>query len=588
VGLLSKVIGLFSQMPNADPAFADGICTISTNSDWLNANGELPVCLAQPSLVDPAAIPNDAARPDSLSLAEAIFADEEGQSRLSRWFAAQRGLLVFPEYAFSSGDFGALNTLISQHPQPLIAIGGFGAVEGGVLRELLGQCRATWEEGAAAIDPQNRYNAGWCWIHHGVGDSSCYVFIKNFLEQHFEIAVDGLTTGNYILRVEGQDLVLFPIICSDLICEQPNSARVRLARSLAARPPNGPNVLVAAPLYTDRPQSDHWSGVINNIVSLNARRAGLIFVNQLAAPMLLEPEQDQWRNLSGGFVHKHIMPGAPRHQFQAVRYVSTDEGSGLILRQSWPGVAFGHFRWVNAVELGRIWAPQHRVLEPGGFRRLTESIASQELRRYVSRRQALISNEYHASVEPLIRTGLDQIRLHENESHLAPRLWPKLLSGVEESTSGFDPDKIDTQTANLDRALAVYAAVEQSSGAAPLVSDSGHGQLRLEEREVLVWKSPLHDWRKMWQVLRALSVNHPHEPQLLVVGSGRGGHSIAGPIEPDKSVDYTVIPQGRDFTGARHRHIFWRPLGDIENSMIDPDTTLAQKRTTIVNQLVAN
>ena len=163
-------------MPDADPTFVNGVCTVLTAASWLNANGELPVCLAQPSLVDLAAISTDALRPDSLALAEAIFGDEDGQPRLSRWFGGQSGLLIFPEYAFSSADFEALNRLINQHPEPLIAIGGFGAVEGGTLRNLLGECVATWEGGAQAIDPQNKYNAGWCWIHHGTGDQPAICF----------------------------------------------------------------------------------------------------------------------------------------------------------------------------------------------------------------------------------------------------------------------------------------------------------------------------------------------------------------------------------------------------------------------------
>ena len=575
-------------MPNPDPTFVEGVCTVSTDVNWLNANGELPICLAQPSLVDPAAIPNDAPRPESLALAEAIFADDEGQSGLSRWFDGQTGLLLFPEYAFSSGDFATLNNLVDAYPHPLIVIAGFGAVDGTHLRQILGQCMATWPGGADRIDPQSRYNAGWCWIHHSTGDTSCFVILKNFFEQQFEITFDGLVSGDHILQIAARDLLLFPIICSDLISEQPNSARVRVTRTLATTPQDGPNVLIASPLYTDKPQSGHWSGVINNIVSLNHRRAGIVFVNQLAAPMFSDPEQDKWRCLSGGFVHKHIMASGPPQPFQSVRYVSTNEGSGLLLRQSLVGVAFGHFRWVNAAELGRIWVPQHRALEAGLLRRLTESVSSQELRRYISRRHDSISSSYHKSAKPLIKNGLDAIKSDPNEAHLGPRLWPRLLTGVEEAPAGFSPDAMDTHAIHLDRALAVFSAVEQAAGTAPLVGPSYHGQLQLADREGLIWKSPLYDWRKMWQILRGLSVSHPSEPQLLVVGDGRTGQSLAGPVEPDKSVDFTNIPDKGHFTSARFRHIFWRPLGEIENSLTDPNTALDQKRAAIQTQLVAN
>ena len=129
-------------MPTANPTFDAGVCTVVTDSEWLNVNGEIPVCLAQPALVDPALVSVDGARPDSLALARAIFELENGQRRLSRWFDGQNGLLLFPEYAFSSADFAALNQLVADHPSPLIAIAGFGAVDGAGLPALEGHVYA--------------------------------------------------------------------------------------------------------------------------------------------------------------------------------------------------------------------------------------------------------------------------------------------------------------------------------------------------------------------------------------------------------------------------------------------------------------
>lgn len=573
-------------MPNANPTFNAGVCTIGTPSAWLNLNGEIPVCLAQPALVDPGLVSVDGARPESMALARAIFAEENGQRRISLWFNGQSGLLVFPEYAFSSADFPALNELIAAHPTPLIVVAGFGAVDGAHLSQLLGQCTATWQAGANGIDPQNRYNGAWCWIHHAPGDSSCYIMLKNFFEQQFEIAhIDGLTGGDHILQIEAQDLLLFPIICSDLICEQQNSARARITQKLQNVPENGPKVLVTVPLYTDKPQSNHWSGAVNKIVSLNHRQAGLILVNQLAAKPFLNADDDKWRDLTGGFVHKHLMANPPSEPLSAVRYVGTNEGSGLLLRQSVVGVAFGHFRWVNAAELGRIWVPQHRVLEPGALRLLTKSVDDQELRRYIARRADFISNSYHQSAKGLIKNGLDSIKGDQNDHHLSPRLWPRLLCGVEKNTNEFGPDTMDTQTVHLDRALAVFSAIEQSSGAIPIIADNTHGQMQYEDREILIWKSPLHDCQKMCQILKILAVEQRNERQLLVIGGGRAGHEPAAAIKPDRSVDYSELPQDGHYTSVRARHVFWRPLVEIENSLTDPVTTPAQKRATILSQL---
>jgi hypothetical protein len=573
-------------MPNANPTFEGGVCTIRTDTAWLNNDGDLPVCLAQPTLVNAAVVSDDGPRPESLALANAIFADENGQRRISRWFSGQNGLLLFPEYAFSSGDFRALNDLIAVHPHPLIVIAGFGAVSGANLLELLESCTATWATGAANVDAQNRYNAAWCWIHHGPADTACYIVLKNFFEQQVEIAlVNGLTPGDHILQLETRDLVLFPIICSDLVCEQPTSARARITRQLQNVAANGRRVLVTAPLYTNKPESNHWLGVINNIVSLDNRRAGLIFVNQLAAKPFLNPADDKWRDLTGGFVHRHVMANPPSEPLPAVRYVSTNEASGLLLRQSVVGVAFGPFKWVNAAELGRVWVPQHRALEPADFRLLNESVASQEFRRYVARRADLISGSYHESAKPLLRSGLDSIKSDVNDRHLSPRLFPGLLSGVDKQGSKLSPDLIDDQTQHLDRALAVFAAVEKSSGGAPIVADHLHGQIRYQDMEVLVWKSPIYDAQKMCQILKDLSVDHPNDPQLLVIGDGRAGYCPASPIKPNWAVDYSDRPQEGHFTSVRSRHIFWRPLVEVENRLADPATTAVQKEEAILTQV---
>src|SRR6185295_9040534 len=106
---------------------------------------------------------------------------EDGAPRLTRWLGGvyKSGILAFPEYAFGSGDFAALNTLVRNYPEPLIVLAGFGAVPGKSINSLLESCTATWPQGAAGIDRLARYNAGWCWVHRGPSDTTCYIFLKN-------------------------------------------------------------------------------------------------------------------------------------------------------------------------------------------------------------------------------------------------------------------------------------------------------------------------------------------------------------------------------------------------------------------------
>lgn len=136
---------------------------------WTAAS-ELNICLAQPTQVAPDVIAADAARPGSLELARALFERVGGRSTLERWFADQPGLLLFPEYAFSSTDFGHLKLLLESYPQPLVLVAGFGAVRGDALIDLLQQCAPTWPGGPDLVDVQARYNGAWIVVRNHGGE----------------------------------------------------------------------------------------------------------------------------------------------------------------------------------------------------------------------------------------------------------------------------------------------------------------------------------------------------------------------------------------------------------------------------------
>src|SRR5688500_2602238 len=113
------------------------VAKVSVDSPWISANGRLPVCIGKsPRRV--AEIANDEIAEQSSSYAQAILArNENGSSRVQTWFGGRAGLLLFPEYAFSSREFSTLDALVKDHPTPLIVIAGFGAVHGPELANLL-------------------------------------------------------------------------------------------------------------------------------------------------------------------------------------------------------------------------------------------------------------------------------------------------------------------------------------------------------------------------------------------------------------------------------------------------------------------
>jgi hypothetical protein len=570
-----------------------GVCTVTLESNWLDANSELAVCLAQPRPADLAQILNDRSRPESIALAERIFQEEDAQVRLARWFGERAGLLLFPEYAFGSPDFRRLNELIATFPGRAIVCAGFGVVRGDSLQTLLESCQATWRGGPPRVDRLSHYNASWCWIHEGPADTQCYVFLKNFLDQRVEVALAiQLTPGDHILRIVTRDLVLFPLICADLISSLPNGPRARIRQSLPlvnGHPDHNRKVVIATLLYTPQPYHPLWHPAINDIVQLHEGTGALVTVNQLHNAVETSPREDEWRCLSGGFINRAIMTEGPRPVLQPVRYVQTDSASGLVLRQSEIGVSCGSLRWVNSPTQGRyVWVPNiRRFLDGADFVQREESVDLQEFRRYVQRHKSLVVSRYR-SAQLLVEPSLDQIIAETQESAICPRLWSKLLTGIESQPIAPNSDGMDELRDVIDPALGVFASIESATSATPLIGELHNGQLLWQDHEILIWNSPTHDSQKMYRLLQSLSLERPREKMLIVVAKGISGYVGRSRVLPSRLSDISISREDKSITEDRVRHIYWCPLQEVENILVDDAKPLNARREEIVYLLEMN
>ena len=72
---------------------------------WLDGNGRLPICLAKPPKRVNEIATDGVAQESSVFLRSIVQVGEQGYTPLRKWFGSAPGLLVFPEYAFSSQDF---------------------------------------------------------------------------------------------------------------------------------------------------------------------------------------------------------------------------------------------------------------------------------------------------------------------------------------------------------------------------------------------------------------------------------------------------------------------------------------------------
>jgi hypothetical protein len=566
-----------------------GVASIRIGGRWLDVNGCLPVCVAKPpKRVDQ--IDADQSVPAIVDFARAILETPSGgASPLSTWISNRAGLVVFPEYTFSSSDFGELDALVKTSRDKLIVLAGFGAVRGSALQDFLSQgCIAGWDQAAIGINAAGKYNAAWCWIHEGAGATRCFIFAKNFIDQVGEISgVQNLMTVHSVLKVETDDLVLYPLICSDLISEEPDSPRVRIRRSIGS-PPNSKDTLLCTLSCNSAPESRRWRAAIDDAVSLNQQGAVLLFANQPVTEPKAAEELDRWRCLTGVFVSQSRMrqPRLPLPQF---RYVETEAAAaGLILRCPDEGVAVGAIRWdLHGSSTGlHTWEPIVRLrLIASGWEPIEWSIGDYETRRYLHRRRGNILSRFPKAAG-MIGASLTQWSQSTSAREVTPRLWPELLDGPKPPVPPTSPDALHQDSAVLDLAMAALAAVQSSTQGSPLFEGPERGQLVWSGTELRVWRSPRLSEDQMRERLCEIALHGGHDARLVFIARGNNEGPIVGAqvvrgaqrVVPDGLTDVTVaspdtVPEG-DIEVPKQRPIYWAPLSDLEGILLRQQTDL--------------
>jgi hypothetical protein len=579
-------------------AYNSGIATLRVGGTWLNS-GKLLVCLAKPP-ARTAEILTDASLPAAVEFARALFErTANAPSKLQTWFDGQAGVVAFPEFIFSSHDFAELDCLVSSSESPLIVLAGFGSTLGSRINELLQQgCLSSWGDGERGIDPQGNYNAGWCWVHLGAGNTTCTIFLKNFPDQRAELfAIPNSRFKRSILRVETEDLILFPLICADLINEEADSPRRRISASLSSGS-GGRKALVCTLCYNQAPQSEWWRGAIDDVVQQQNHTTILVLVNQCVTQPQVDEQDDRWRCLTGAFIRRTRMQ-KPARCFSDVRYVQTETmSSGLLLRSPFEGVAVGLIRWdLSGSATGRyVWEPITRTEgTSSGFLPVTMPADECEIRRYFSRRTSNILACY-----PSVRTQLSSTLAaisSANKDELTPRLWPDLLDGPRSVLGPRSADPLTDRIDDLDWAFADFAVVQYSTGGNPLCGGPKRGQLLWNDKEVRVWRSPDLREDQMCQSLESIALAGGELIPLFIVGRGNGvGANVAsmkiaakkvqsGPLT-DISSPSPESDLANNIESTRERPVYWRPLSDIEGLLLTSTSNPPPDLPQVVRELI--
>ncbi|MEE8530663.1 MAG: hypothetical protein V3S34_00420 [Hyphomicrobium sp.] len=277
------------------------------DESWLTEQGEAHIVLAQ---VAPAAIDILRAGTGRPWVVETVR-DLIGPKRcLAQIVTGDKpAILVLPELALGFDDWSVIDELVRGWDHPLILIAGFGFTRGADLNIWLGQVgpterHAAWRNGQGPAD-ERVYNGGWCWVHRPEA-TDCITFLKVTAEQHGEIHVDGLDIGTINLSIRLNDLIIFPVVCSDLLSVEGGHRVIprKIARYLEDNANDGTHVLVIG-LLLQKTAHERWRTAVLDVARhINSERVNVCLVNSAHDICAMDEETDRWRDYSGVYIAK--------------------------------------------------------------------------------------------------------------------------------------------------------------------------------------------------------------------------------------------------------------------------------------------
>ena len=562
------------------------------SGNWLT-NGHLEACILK--LFPPAETEwqNDNNRTKNVSIIAQLLKPVEGshQSLLAREFPDKPALVLTPELAFGSPDFESLDTLVRQYNQNLIFICGFGFTSGAALNTLADKSDI---EGAWSSSPNanKKYNGGWVWVKDGTS-TQCYIFLKNFPQQGQETSVPNWTGGDFILRLEGNDIVIFPLVCADLISKETNSPSSRIITSLAESSSVHKEVLITGSLLNIKSESGHWKAAIGDLLEASkASNTRLLLSNCIDTAPAKDEEIDKWRCLSGIYQHKEGCK-SPFLPPPNIRYVDDTKFSGLVLRNTQTGALFGKLQWTNNPSQGMnaLSECSRYIWNKNCFHHCDGDCAADELHRFIVRNKGSILHSKIASNEAA-QTIADQ-ELEKLLTELSPtsnsplravagKLFQKCLKGIKQEKQ-FCPDQLYSHSDNLDCAITTLKLIQHAIDASlmPEGKELGYGQLLSsdEEHEVLVWDSSEYSAKNLHNIaMEEVVIESGSARPLTIIGRGNntGMPPPDGRIRSSRSADFTNAPPDtstdKDIREHSDRVVFWKNQGHIDEILKSTDS----------------
>lgn len=588
----------------ADPQLThtDRATTIAFDASLL-VEGKLLVCLMQMLPTVPN-IAMDQGRPGAVAVIQQLLTGGEAHGGAILSEMAPGGdpvLIIAPEFAFGSGDWGALDAAIRQSARPLVVIAGFGATPGHVLLDwkaavldgVATRRHFAWDQQVKAIGGVRPVNGGWCWVHQPVHGTDCVVYLKSVAEQNVEaVALADLQFGSGVTHLRFNDVDLFPLICADMlqpVAEHADSAQARIREVLNGIDMARPAMVIGSLLQHG--YNVNWESAIDSLLNqVMANRPGLVTLCNIAHDKPVADENyDRWRSLSGVYGKWGDLTKGQAN-LPVGRRLNVRGVVGAVVRRSEPIVASGPVDWgpYGPVDGKFVWhsemvcatnqeglvAPLQLPAQPHGC----------EIARFLRRHPA------EAGWSPRLNLGLERVSTHvaSDENPSGARLLNSLLGGVDPAKA--DPDalhEVEVAAVAALHGLATLSAIETVNWQ---TDPRKVGQLTVAgaNRHILVWRDPIKSAGQMRSDLGAWRQNSDPHPDLVVIASSRFGDLDAGLIGEHRRDDVSQAPpakadlglgvlaaETKDISLARaHRNVAAIGLARVSQIYADYDETV--------------
>ena len=580
--------------------------------NWL-VSGHLEACILKTQCPTEDEYSNDESRLENVAIVKRLLDSSCIDGGILKNEVAERPAIVLaPELAFGSPDFDVLDALIKKYEKNIIFICGFGFSAGSELIDISNRSNV---EGIWNAAPQNekKYNGGWVWIKNE-NSAQCYIFIKNYPEQAGELTVPNLGGGNCILRLESEDLVIFPLICADLVCKENDSPSDKICKSIEGSGTANKRLLITGSLLNEKSESGHWKAAIGDLLERLKMPSGRLMLSNCVNPIPVRDEDiDRWRCLSGVFQHRERCK-SPKKALPNLRYVDDTKFAGLVLRNTVIGAALGKLKWTNNPSEGLhafseciqyIWKEQDLKLCDG-------ICEADELYRFILRHRGHMLHDEVGAKDKNKEVANIQIESLINElspastsriRKVAQELFKKCLKGIVKSASCC-PDRLHEDETNLSSAITVVKLIQMAVDAnllpeLPSNEKLEYGQLLSVdgEHEVLVWDSKEYTANELFNKVKEDVVKEGGSARpLTIVGKGKQFGSIPedGRIRSSRLADISSASNSksnaassgeRDICESSDRVVYWKNQSKIDDALISTED--AEKLKEQIKQEIA-